>query len=332
MDNDKPAPETIVEGMIDVMSKHYSYLAIKQDEFEQAKSILRSGSKKINDYSELTKLAVEAFSCLDDGHVRVVDEQGNQHSKYKDAPRNFDYGVAEKYLTEIQKSGPITISKLDDIMYLRINSFCNTTNKHFEWLYSQDISKHRKFIIDLRANGGGSEPLGIPLVSSMSGPEENIITSYTRRRTDENDPSKLSDFRPRYMLPNVSSFKRDVVVLTGAKTYSSAEGITMHLAAIPGTILIGDVTGGGSGNPQPYLVDGPNIGQKMPYDAKPKDLHANFAMTIPSWLSYRLDQVLLQNNGIRPHILIESKDSIVDNRDLVLERAIDFHRNGYIAR
>jgi|APSaa5957512622_1039677.scaffolds.fasta_scaffold27260_1 C-terminal processing protease CtpA/Prc len=333
MDREKLLENIIVEGMIEVISRKYSYLAIKQDEFCDAKSILESESKGIDDYNEFRRIAVNALSHLQDGHIRVIDGLGKSHSSYKNMiPKNYDFDVTEGYFSDTQKKGPITLAKLDDVVYIGIHSFGNCCKEHFDWLYQRDPPSEKKFIVDLRANGGGNDSLGRYLTSFMLGAEGPFISSYLRFRTDEEDPTKLTEFRPRYVMPLVNSFRREVTVLTGARTYSSAELITMDLAAIPGTILIGDVTGGGSGCPQRYLVDGPRRGEKIDHEKKPYDFQAKFALDIPSWLSYRLDQVLVQNNGIPPHILIKPQDSIVSNRDCVLERAIQIHKEGYIAK
>ncbi len=333
MSQKKPSATTIVKGMIEALSRKYSYLAIKQDEFDQAKSILVSRVKGIEDYSELMKLTIGALSHLQDGHIRVVDGQGNSQSAYQNrAPKNYDSDITERYLSDIQKSGPITLAKLEDVVYIGIDSFGSHNKIHFDWLYQRESPSEKKFIVDLRANGGGNDNLGQFLASFMLGAEGPFISSYFRFRTDENDPTKLTEFRPRYLMPELRSFRRQVVLLTGAHTYSAAELIAMDLAAIPGTVLIGDTTGGGSGCPQRYLVDGPKRGEKIDHNGKPNDFQAKFALDIPSWLGYRLDQVLVQNNGINPHLLIKPHDSIVGNRDCVLERAVEAHRDGYLAR
>ncbi|MGV8141500.1 MAG: S41 family peptidase [Candidatus Woesearchaeota archaeon] len=338
MDEKRPSPNEIIEGMLEVIPRKYSYFAIKQEEFKQAKSVLESKISKITvnsvtDYDALRKVSAEALSYLRDGHIRIVDGQGNSLSTYDNRfPKNYDSTITDTYLSDIQKNGPITLGKIDNIIYIGINSFSRDHKKHFDRLFERQLPFEKKFIIDLRANGGGSDTNGRFLASLMLGAEGPMISSYLRFRTNEENPNELTEFRPRYVMPEPRSFRRQAIVLTGANTYSAAELITMDLAAIPGTILIGDTTGGGSGCPQRYLVDGPQKGTKIEYDKKPNDFQAKFALDIPSWLGYRLDQILVQNNGINPHILIKPQDSIIGNRDCVLEKAIDVHTKGYIAR
>lgn len=276
---------------------------------------------------------IEALSYLKDGHIRIVDAQGHdQSTDHNNPPMNYDPNITEKYLSNIERHEPITLARINDIIYIGIDSFSTRNEKHFDWLYSRKSLVEKKFIVDLRANSGGNDGVGRPLASYMLGSEGPIISAYIRYRTNEENPDELTDFIPRYVMPNHLSFRRKAIVLTGAKTYSAAELITMDLAAIPGTLLIGDITGGGSGCPQRYLVNGPNTGNKIEYNRKPDDFQAKFALDIPSWLGYRLDQRLIQNNGILPHILIKAQDSIVGNRDCVLEAAIEAHNKGYIAR
>lgn len=323
----------IFESMIDLIARKYSYLAIRQDEFANAKLELEQQTVKSNDDNELVNIAVNALSQFKDGHLRVINDKAGEKGTYRiNLPINYHPDATKRYLSDVKNSGPITIAKIEDIIYIGIDSLAKENHDHFDWMYSQKPPPEKKFIVDLRKNGGGDESLGKNLVKFMLGAEGPFISSYYRFRTDENDPRKLTEFRPGYIYPETMSFRREVVVLTGASTYSSGENITLDLAAIPGTLLIGDVTGGGSGCPQRYVVDGRHAGTKMGVKQNPADFGARFALAIPSWLHYRLDQVLLEGNGINPHILIRPRDSIVNGRDMVLEKAIDALTNGYLAR
>jgi len=84
------------------------------------------------------------------------------------------------------------------------------------------------------------------------------------------------------------------------------------------------VTGGGSACQRRYLLDGPNPAViAIDFRKRPCELGARFAVHIPSWLMYDRNYNLIQDNGIKPDIVIPSDASIVDTRDLVLERAIE---------
>jgi C-terminal processing protease CtpA/Prc len=68
---------------------------------------------------------------------------------------------------------------------------------------------------------------------------------------------------------------------------------------------IGDTTQGSSGNPQEYsLEDGTQY-------------------TISSWVAHRADQTAFEDIGLFPDIPIPASESIVNNHDRVLEKAIE---------
>lgn len=334
MEKQRPDYKEVVASMIDLIQREYSHLGIKLPEFERVKEILEVKVSDIQNNTQMRDLAVKALSEFRDCHLRVIDGTGNSKGVYGDkAPKNFQYELLRKYVSDFHGSGPISVGKIDDIFYVWINSFGKEFKPHFDKIYSQPPpDSQKKFVVDLRANSGGSDNLGLPLVRFIQGSFGPIISHYLRYRTDEQDPTKLTEFIPQYLNPEITFLpKRDAIVLIGNKTCSSAELTTMRLAAIPGTVLIGDTTHGGSGCPQRYLVDGPNKGRKIKYIEKPLKYNAKFALDIPSWIAYKIDQTLLMDqNGINPHILIPTKESIIDGRDMVLEKAIEVHQKGYI--
>jgi len=146
---------------------------------------------------------------------------------------------------------------------------------------------------------------------------------YIRKRIDENNPLILSDFKPNYIFPKFEHDAKKIVTLIGPKTYSAAELATLGLKTVKDNIVIGDVSGGGTGTPLPYLCDGVNFGRIINFDEKPNDFGAKFGLALPSLLIYDADKNLIQNRGITPDIIIPSDESIINNKDLVLEKALE---------
>jgi C-terminal processing protease CtpA/Prc len=77
------------------------------------------------------------------------------------------------------------------------------------------------------------------------------------------------------------------------------------MSALDHVTTIGDTTRGSSSNPQEYtLEDGTRY-------------------TISSWVACKADQTILEDVGLFPDIPIPACESIVNNRNVVLERAIE---------
>jgi C-terminal processing protease CtpA/Prc len=86
---------------------------------------------------------------------------------------------------------------------------------------------------------------------------------------------------------------------------SSNESFILMMSSLQNVTTIGDTTRGSSGNPQEYsLEDGTKY-------------------KISSWVAYKADQTILEDVGIFPDIVIDPSQSIINGRDMVLERAIE---------
>jgi C-terminal processing protease CtpA/Prc len=320
----------IVRTISQLLTQHYSYLSLRESEFEKATRSLDKSAAASKDDGDFLKRALVSLSIMRDLHIRIVDENGKATTTYQNKKtKNYNPELLKKYFKNLSNWGVISVGARGDLVYVKIDSFADRYRTDFDKFYKEiNVERFQKWIIDLRANGGGSDSLAKRLVSQLAGGSNSLTSSYTRVRIDEKNPKRLSEFIPRCVTPDEKYSKRNVIaVLTGRQTYSSAELVAMDLAAIPGTVLIGDSTGGGSGHPNRYLIDGHLAGKRIEKKEAPRKYGSHFALDIPSLLQYQLDQSLLQDRGITPNVFIPASKSIVCGRDKVLEKALEFHKN-----
>ncbi len=275
----------------------------------------RAAAKK---YEECAKIARELGQKA---QAKQFLKRARKFRAVKAVP-NFDADVADSYVENPKVLGPITVGAIGDSCYIRIDSAREQYRDNFEALVSLPLP-YEKFIIDLRGNGGGNSSVADTLVAFLLGNREEQVAFYTRKRKDESYPSLLTDFEPHFIKSTLKHATKKVALLFGPLTVSSGEIIALEVKAIPGCISIGDVTRGLSGNPFFYLLDGPSAGKMSDYRSKPLDNGAKFAIALPSWLCYRTDKVLVQDNGIVPDIRIPTKKSIIHGTDRVLETVIN---------
>lgn len=95
-------------------------------------------------------------------------------------------------------------------------------------------------IIDLRNNGGGRADMVAQMMSYFL-PEQTHLATMKRRNPNESTQiwSAAAVQGPRYL-------NKPVYVLTGARTFSAAEGLTFDLRHFAGAIVIGERTRGGA--------------------------------------------------------------------------------------
>jgi len=158
-------------------------------------------------------------------------------------------------------------------------------------------------IIDLRFNGGGSEPLGCqiagrlldrPRVYSLSqfrnGPKHTDLTEKFERKCGPAGPW-------HYLGP--------VVVLQGQKTMSSAESFALALAQCPQVKTLGDRTAGSSGNPTSV------------------DAGAGIVVKVPQWIDMDPQGKPIDAAGVSPAVKIEAKaEAFHGEEDPVLAAAL----------
>ncbi len=320
----------LTETLIDCISRKYSYLCIREPEFDRVKRELRAGVGDIRDDTRYHHFVSEVLCLFRDGHMKFENAQGERVKTYKGrSQQNFNRQVTLNYLDQFQTNGPITLGKLkgvEGIIYLGIDNFYIDNDLCFNWFNTLQKPSEQRVIVDIRANDGGSEGLEKQVVRDLLGKQGPFISRQMKGRTSETDPRALTDFIPGYITPAQESeeHRYKLSVLVGNRTFSAGELFALDLSVIPGSTLVGDVTGGGSGFPKRYLLEGPNTGIiANNLSKKPCELGSRFAVHIPSWLTYDRDFNLIQDNGIKPNIVIPSDASIVRDRDLVLEKAVE---------
>jgi C-terminal processing protease CtpA/Prc len=306
----------IGEKVIELIEKKYSYLAFKSEEYEIIKKGINNEMPNAKNDSQALEVLVKYLGLFEDGHINILNSENRQYHTLLTLKKNFENSVADSYLNNIIKIkpgkpgySPIVLGELGDKLYIRISSFSNDFKDCFNELYSleklKELSNKEKFIIDLRSNCGGNSELGENLVSFLLGNSEPKTAFYLQERKNESDPKELSDLKEVQIKSNYSHNHKNLTVLIGPTTYSSAELTAMKLLAVPEAKSIGDVSGGGSGCPIEY------------------ELNNKFKIRIPSWICRKSNKELLQNKGIIPNILVPFNETIKEGKDLALEAAIN---------
>jgi hypothetical protein len=159
-------------------------------------------------------------------------------------------------------------------------------------------------IIDVRANGGGSEIAA----RQFAGCFVERPVAYAKHITRSG--GKLGQPYTRELQPNRAypTFTNRVAVLAGLGTISSAEAFVMMMQQSPRCSTFGERTAGASGNPQRI------------------DLGNGVAAFVPSWKQLNLNGELRETKGIEPHVAVPAKQSDFEKADPVLDAALNHLR------
>jgi len=198
----------------------------------------------------------------------------------------------------------------DKISYVAINTFdSEDIVKKFLEVFDK-IKKSKGIIIDTRLNDGGSTDYGYQIISHLI--DKSIKGSKWKTRqympafAAWGNEEKWYEGEHSTIEPAKDAFLGPVVVLTGPGTFSAGEDFVVALHASKRATLVGEKTGGSTG--QPLMID------------LPKGGHAQICT---KWDSYP-DGREFVGIGIIPDVEIHpTQEDIVKTRDGILEKGIE---------
>lgn len=148
-----------------------------------------------------------------------------------------------------------------NVAYVALNGFDdNTAAEQFEARF-EEIAKAGALILDVRNNGGGNSDVGYRVLACLT--DKPFRTSRWRTR----------DYRPAFRAwgraegtfggdadefppSGTRLYTKPVVVLTGPRTYSAAEDFAVAFDAMKRGKIVGEPTGGSTGQPLPFKLPG----------------------------------------------------------------------------
>lgn len=156
---------------------------------------------------------------------------------------------------EIPQEPPFTLRMLPgQIAHVTLSTFgTSATADQFMEAFPQ-IAAAKALILDVRTNGGGNSGVGYRILATLT-KEPFFGTAWSTRdykpafRAWER-PRQVHRQRPEPKAPDPARhFAGPVVVLTSPATYSAAEDFSVAFAAMKRGLIIGEPTGGSTGQP-----------------------------------------------------------------------------------
>jgi C-terminal processing protease CtpA/Prc len=158
-------------------------------------------------------------------------------------------------------------------------------------------------IIDVRTNAGGSDALALAFAGRFT--RKAFAASYVRINTDPRVTGVEMPLARTIAPKGVRQFTRPVVVISGRGGFSATESFVAAMRTLPQVTVIGDTTGGASGNPATY------------------SLGNGWQHTVPRWLEYGPDRQPIEWRGVAPHLAIAWNPSHYDSaRDPLIDAAV----------
>ena len=287
---------------------NYSYFEHKELNWDSLYTVYLVEMERVDSDEELFNVMSSLVARLRDGHATLITpEITYRYTGWRDT--RFDPNHTFGYLRNIKYpdlNSPFLYGTIGErIAYLRIKEFSGSETKYKlidDILKELDTEQSYGLILDVRTNGGGSD-INAHIVGSRFADQKRLI----RRIRYRNGPEH-SDFSPvidDFLSPNGFHYNKNVVILTDGSVYSAAEDFVLAMRQFPRVHVVGERTGGGSGNP--ITMDLPN----------------GWLYTVPRWqILQPEDNQLYEVTGLKPDSLVYQTSSFEAlNRDAHLEAA-----------
>jgi len=218
--------------------------------------------------------------------------------------KNYNAALTDTYLNNIEKHNTQIISAYinDSIGYIFCADFKGDehTNNEIYTTIINKLSNTKGLIIDLRINDGGSVYNAQNLLNKFA--DSKTLWHTTQNKTLDGFDEK----HEWYIEPDkVATYPNNVVILNGRFTVSAGERFAIGAKLLDNLIILGDTTAN---------TQGSVMGREMLNGWK-------YTLTFEKCLAP--NGVNYGGLGIPPDEFVSYGSSILDNRDYLLERAIE---------
>lgn len=290
-----------------VLNDCYSYNELKHVDWEAAFNQIEADLNGASTAEGFAGIAGQVLAKAKDKHIWLMADGKRISSYVNPVTPNANFQKLATLVPEFKKhNNNICTGKFTDgIGYIYIDSWNSGQKEDFEQLYAalNAFQNAPGLLIDVRGNGGGSEPLAQEFAGCFVD-EPKLYSKHVYR--ESNQPNGFGAVNERIVQPNTArpQYRGKVAVLIGPVVMSSCESFVLMMKQVPGCVLVGEPTQGSSGNPKPH------------------DLGNGVTVFLPSWKDMLPDGTCLEGVGIKPDVPVKVRPNEIADKDPVIEAAL----------
>jgi hypothetical protein len=260
-------PRSNFDVFAETWAEHYPFFSMKHADWP---AIVAANRARITDEttpSELFAVLEGMIAPFEDAHTSLrAPSLDKRFGGRRTSPAWIDWrerdpahGLVSKYLDGPLRSfceGQLESGMLEpDVGYLRIRSF---SGYHSDGSFESGLAalesaldeifagagSWKGFVIDVRINGGGSDPYGLAIASRLT--DRRYLAYSKQARNDPKDETSWTPVQPSFVTPSDRpGFRGRIVELIGIQSVSAAETFTQALLnRRPAIVRVGENTQG----------------------------------------------------------------------------------------
>ncbi len=301
------ANRAAVEALREAIENKYSYRDLRGVNWNEQFASHSEAMAQASTAAAFAREAAKLLAAAQDPHIWLEVNDQTIGTFRRSVEPNVHKASLAKVVSGIRQHNDVvkTARLANGITYISINSWPGGDPESvipvYEALWAAEQDKG--VIIDVRANGGGAEPLARQVAACFI--DKKVLYAKHDFR-EPGAPSGLGRIHERILQPNKvrPRFRGRVAVLTGPVVMSSCEAFLLMMKQAPNCRLIGASSYGSSGNP------------------KPVELGNGVTVYLPSWRAMKPDETLFEGKGIAPDIKVQTTPEQIRKTDPVLDAAI----------
>ncbi|MEN6385781.1 MAG: S41 family peptidase [Phycisphaerales bacterium] len=307
---DKPFTKEDAESSFDKLwqeyDRNYAMFMIRPDvDWGKLREQYRPEAIESKTAYDFAVICAKMLANLRDLHIWVTVQGQNMPVFNRPREKNSNQKTFQSIIGKLDSTNKNIVwgKTADKIGFIAINNWIENVDDIFDDVL-ENMRDTRGLVLDVRLNGGGSEPLAQNVAGRFADKEYVYAYSQFRKGPKHTD---LTEKYPRSVKPRGPwRYDRPVVVLIGQMCMSSNESFVSMLAQCPQVTTFGDHTCGSSGNP------------------KFVELSGGVKVSLPQWIDFLPDGTPLDEKGIKPDIAFSANpESFKANRDDLLSASVE---------
>ena len=300
-----------IKKLRQAIDEKYSYRDLRSIDWDKMFDGYEPLMQRAKTPRQFAEIAAKMLVNAKDMHLWVKTDGKTIGGFKRKIKRNYDINFLKKTVPRWQNlSRFVSIGRFEDgIGYILIKSWRKDESQVLKPALKalKNLSNNRALIIDVRPNGGGSEPFAQKIAGCFV--DQPVIYAKHMYR-DINAGNGWGQIHERILKPNPDQlfYRWEIAVLMGEANLSSCEAFLLMMKQVPNCKLVGDKSYGSSGNP------------------KPVDLGNGVTVWLPSWKALRPDGTCFEGEGIFQHITVEATQQQLLTGDPILEAALNLLR------